>query len=46
MIACMRRFAVYLTLLLVLALSFAIGWVLADAPHWCQRVGWCAPPPR
>jgi hypothetical protein len=41
----MRRFAVYLTLLCVFALALAIGWVLSDAPHWCARIGWCAPPP-
>ncbi len=41
----MRRLAVYLTLLCVFALAFAIGWVLSDAPHWCARIGWCAPPP-
>jgi hypothetical protein len=41
----MRRLAVYLTLLCVFALALAIGWVLSDAPHWCARIGWCAPPP-
>jgi hypothetical protein len=45
MIVFMRRLAVYVTLLVVLAISLAIGWVLSDAPHLCQRIGWCAAAP-
>jgi uncharacterized membrane protein YqjE len=41
----MRRLAICLTLLCVLALAFAIAWVLSDAPRWCARIGWCAPLP-
>jgi hypothetical protein len=42
MITSMRRLAVYLTLALLLAVSFAIGWVLSDAPRYCAQLGWCA----
>jgi hypothetical protein len=45
MITSMRRLAVYLTLIVLLAVSFAIGWVLSDAPRYCARIGWCAPLP-
>jgi hypothetical protein len=45
MIASMRRLAIYLTLIALLAVSFAIGWVLSDAPRYCARIGWCAAPP-
>jgi hypothetical protein len=45
MITGMRRLAVFLTLTVLLAVSFAIGWVLSDAPRYCARIGWCAPPP-
>jgi hypothetical protein len=45
MITPMRRLAVYLTLIALLAVSFAIGWVLSDAPRYCARIGWCAAPP-
>jgi hypothetical protein len=41
MITTMRRLAVYLTLIVVLAASFGIGWVLSDAPDYCARLGWC-----
>lgn len=46
MIAAMRRLAVYLMLIVVLAASFGIGWVLSDAPDYCVRLGWCAPAAR
>jgi hypothetical protein len=44
----MRTLAVYLTLLGLLAISLAAGYVAADWPQWCTRVHWCAPgwPPR
>ncbi len=45
MIASMRRLAIYLTLIALFAVSLAIGWVLADAPRYCARIGWCAAPP-
>lgn len=41
MIRDMRRFAVYLALLLVFAISLAAGWVASDWPRWCVRLGWC-----
>jgi len=46
MIATMRRLAVTVTLLALLAASFGIAWVLSDAPRWCARLGWCAVAPR
>jgi len=41
MIARMKRFAVYLTLMLLLAVSIAAGWVAADWPRWCRQAQWC-----
>jgi len=48
MIARMRAVAVYLTLLILLAISFGAGYIAADWPRWCSRAHWCAPdwPPR
>jgi len=40
----MRRAAVYLTLIALLAVSGTIGWIAADWPQWCTRLGWCTPP--
>jgi len=40
----MRRAAVYLTLIALLAVSGTIGWIAADWPQWCMRLGWCTPP--
>jgi len=42
MMAAMRRLAVCLTLAVLLAVSFAIAWVLSDAPRYCAQLGWCA----
>lgn len=39
----MKRFAVFLTLILLLAVSIAAGWIAADWPRWCQRAQWCDP---
>jgi len=38
----MRSLTVYLTLLLVLAISIGIGFVASDWPRWCRTVQWCA----
>jgi hypothetical protein len=43
MMRLMRAVAVYLTLLLLLALSFGAGLAASDWPHWCSRLSWCAP---
>ena len=37
----MRRPAVFLSLIALLAVSLAVAWVAADWPHWCQMLGWC-----
>jgi hypothetical protein len=37
----MRILAVYLTLLILLAVSAAAGFVASDWPHWCGRAHWC-----
>jgi hypothetical protein len=38
----MRAVVVYLTLLLLLALSIGAGFIASDWPHWCARAHWCA----
>jgi hypothetical protein len=38
----MRAVVVYLTLLLLLALSIGAGIIASDWPHWCARWHWCA----
>jgi protein-S-isoprenylcysteine O-methyltransferase Ste14 len=45
----MRSLAVYLTLLVLLAVSIAAGFIASDWPRWCRWLGWCAanwPPSR
>jgi hypothetical protein len=37
----MRRLAVVVSLILLLALSLGAGWIAADWPHWCQTLGLC-----
>jgi hypothetical protein len=37
----MRLIAVYLTLLLLLLVSVAAGFIAADLPRWCSRAHWC-----
>jgi len=39
----MRAVVVYLTLLLLLALSIGAGLIASDWPYWCTRWHWCAP---
>ena len=39
----MRTLAVYLTLLALLLVSLATGFLAADWPTWCGRVHLCAP---
>jgi hypothetical protein len=43
--AAMRRFTVILTVLGVILISLAAGWVAADLPTWCRRLGVCSGPP-
>jgi hypothetical protein len=38
----MRSAVVYLTLLLLLALSIGAGLIASDWPHWCRLAHWCA----
>jgi len=37
----MRRFVVFLTLVLLLALSVATGWLAAYWPQWCRVLDLC-----
>jgi hypothetical protein len=37
----MRAVVVYLTLLLLLALSIAAGYIASDWPRWCAGRHWC-----
>jgi hypothetical protein len=37
----MRRLAVFLSLIALLAVSVGVAWVATDWPHWCQMLGWC-----
>jgi hypothetical protein len=37
----MRAVVVYLTLLLLLALSIGAGVIASDWPYWCARWHWC-----
>jgi hypothetical protein len=37
----MRRFAAYLSMIVVLAFSLAVGWIAADWPSWCRHLQWC-----
>lgn len=41
----MRRLTVILTVIGVILVSLAAGWLAADLPHWCRRLGVCAQPP-
>jgi hypothetical protein len=40
----MRRFAVILTVVGVILVALAAGWVAADLPYWCRRLGVCTQP--
>jgi hypothetical protein len=42
MMHAMRSLAVYLTVLILLAVSVAAGCVASDWPNWCHRLQWCA----
>lgn len=37
----MRRVAVVLTLIALLAVSLAVAWLATDWPRWCRLLGWC-----
>jgi hypothetical protein len=38
----MRVLRVYLTLLILLAVSIGAGMIAADWPSWCHARHWCA----
>jgi hypothetical protein len=38
----MRSMIVYLTVLILLALSVGAGLVASDWPRWCHAAHWCA----
>ncbi|HVN98853.1 MAG TPA: hypothetical protein VMT49_02325 [Steroidobacteraceae bacterium] len=40
----MRRIAVYLVLIALLAVSLALAWLATGAPAWCHMLGWCSRP--
>jgi len=42
MMTVMRAVVVYLTVLLLLALSLGAGIIASDWPHWCARWHLCA----
>jgi hypothetical protein len=42
MMKSMRALVVYLTLLVLLALSIGAGVIASDWPHWCSRWHWCS----
>jgi hypothetical protein len=37
----MRRLSVYLTLIVLLAVALAAGYIASDWPHFCRSVGGC-----
>ena len=37
----MRRVAVFLTLIALLAVALAVAWVATDWPHWCRLLHGC-----
>ena len=41
MIQSMRRVAVYLSVIGLLAVALAVGWIASDWPHWCRMLHWC-----
>jgi hypothetical protein len=43
MMGLMRAVVVYLTLLLLLALSLGAGFMASDWPRWCSRLSLCTP---
>lgn len=43
--AAMRRFTVILIVLGVILVALAAGWVAADLPNVCRRLGVCAHSP-
>jgi hypothetical protein len=42
--AAMRRLTLILIVLAVILVSLAAGWVAADLPNVCRRLGVCAQP--
>jgi hypothetical protein len=41
MIRNMRRLVVFLTLIALLIVSLAVGWIATDWPHWCRMLNLC-----
>ncbi len=41
MIYRMRRLAVYLSVIALVAVALAVGWIASDWPHWCRALNWC-----
>ena len=41
MIETMRRLAVYLSVIGLIAVALAVGWIASDWPHWCRMLNWC-----
>jgi hypothetical protein len=39
----MRSIIVYLTLVVVLAVSIGVGFIASDWPRWCRMLQWCSP---
>jgi hypothetical protein len=37
----MRRLAVYLSVIGLVAVAVAVGWIASDWPHWCRVLHWC-----
>jgi len=38
----MRSLIVYLTVLILLAISIGVGFIASDWPRWCRLAQWCA----
>jgi len=41
MIRNMRRLMVFLTLIALLVVSLAVGWIAIDWPQWCRMLKLC-----
>ena len=37
----MHRLTVYLTVIGLVVVALAVGWVASDWPHWCRMLNWC-----
>jgi hypothetical protein len=41
MIQRMRRWPVYLTVIGLIAVALAVGWIASGWPHFCRMLNWC-----